>query len=175
VTLGWLIDRLGDRSFGIILLLLALLSMIPGASIPVTLLLLVVACQMMLARGGPAFPHRLAAYRFRTQRIAALIRTVSPALRYLERYIRPRWTTPFEGTKRAVGSVVLLLGLSMFAPIPLSNIPPALLVVLISFAYLEEDGVLLCASLAGALVLLAAFTAVAWQTMAAASWLPAAF
>lgn len=171
VTLGWLIGRLGDRSFGIILLLLALLSMIPGASIPVTVLLLVVACQMILARGGPAFTRKLAAYRFRTQRIAALIRNISPALKFLERFIRPRWATPLEGTKRAVGAVVLLLGLSMFAPIPLSNIPPALLVVLISFAYLERDGVLLSAALAGSLVLLAGFAAIAWQTMAGAAWL----
>jgi hypothetical protein len=174
VTLGRLIGTLGDRSFGIILLLLALLSMIPVASIPVTVLLLLVACQMILGHGGPAFTHKLAAYRFPTQRIAALIRNVSPTLEYLERFIRPRWATPFEGTKRTVGSVVLLLGLSMFAPIPLSNIPPALLVIVISFAYLERDGLLLSASLFAALVLLTAFAAVAWQAMAAAGWLPGA-
>ena len=68
-------------------------------------------------------------------------------LRYLERVIHPRWLTPFEATKRVVGGVVLLLGVSLLAPIPLSNVPPALLMVLIAFAYLEEDGLLLCAAL----------------------------
>jgi len=32
VSLGWRIDRLGERSFGIILLLLAFLALIPGVS-----------------------------------------------------------------------------------------------------------------------------------------------
>ena len=32
VSLGWLMDRLGERSFGIILLLLAFLALIPGVS-----------------------------------------------------------------------------------------------------------------------------------------------
>ena len=41
VSLGWLIDRLGERSFGIILLLLAFLALIPGVS-PVAGLLLTV-------------------------------------------------------------------------------------------------------------------------------------
>jgi hypothetical protein len=76
-----------------------------------------------------------------------MIGRVVPVLRYLERVIHPRWLTPFEATKRVVGGVVLLLGVSLLAPIPLSNVPPALLIVLIAFAYLEEDGLLLCAAL----------------------------
>lgn len=172
VTLGWLTERLGNRSFGLVLLLLALLSMIPGISTPASLLLLVVAAQMILARGGPVFTRRLAAHRFRTQRVGSMIRRSVPVLKYMERFIRPRWSTPFEGTKRAVGTAVLLLGLCMFVPIPLSNMPPAILVVLISFAYLEEDGVLLSGSLAAALIMLAFFAALAWQAAGMAGWLP---
>ena len=37
-------------------------------------------------------------------------------LRYLERVIHPQWLTPFEATKRLVGGVVLLLGVSLLAP-----------------------------------------------------------
>ena len=68
-----------------------------------------------------------------------LVRII-PALRYLERFIRPRWPTPFEITKRVVGVVVLLLGVCLLAPIPLSNLPVSLTIVLVAFAYLEEDG-----------------------------------
>ena len=50
---------------------------------------------------------------------------------------------------------MLLLGIGLLAPFPLSNVPVSLAVILVAFAYLEEDGVLLAAALAIALILLA--------------------
>ena len=93
-------------------------------------------------------------------------------LRFLERFIRPRWATPFETTKRAVGGVVLLLAASLLAPVPLSNIPPAAAIGLIAFAYLEEDGMLLAIALAAALVLLGAAALAAWEAVSATGWVP---
>ena len=172
VTLDWLMGRLGDRSFGIVLLLLAIVGLLPGASAVAAVLLMVPAAQMVLARPAPVFPRRVGTRRFETRRLAALVRRVVPALRWLERFIRPRWATPFEATKRGVGAVVLLLGASLLAPVPLSNVPPALAIMLIAFAYLEEDGVLLCAALAAALVMLAAAAVLVWEAMGAAGWVP---
>jgi len=173
VTLGWLIGRLGARSFGIILLLLGLLGLLPGVSALAGVLLTVPASQMIRARPGPIFPRRVAARQFATRRLAGVIRRTVPVLRFLERLIRPRWPTPFETTKRVVGLMVLLLGVGLLAPIPLSNVPPALLIVLIAFAYLEEDGVLLCAALLAALLLFALLAAAGWQTLSATGWVPA--
>jgi hypothetical protein len=51
--------------------------------------------------------------------------------------------------------VVLLLSLTLFIPVPLSNIPPAAVISLVAFAYLEEDGALLSSALIAAFVLLA--------------------
>jgi hypothetical protein len=172
VTLDWLLGRLGDRSFGVVLLLLALLGLLPGVSAVAGVLLAVPAAQMILARRAPVFPRRVATRRFDTRRLARVVRRVVPVLRWLERFIRPRWTTPFEATKRVVGGVVMLLGASLLAPVPLSNVPPALTIALIAFAYLEEDGVLLCAALAAALAMLAVAAAVAWETMSATGWVP---
>jgi hypothetical protein len=96
-----------------------------------------------------------------------MVKRVTPTLRYLERFVRPRWPMPFETTKRVVGFVVLLLGLGLFAPIPLSNIPVGLAVILVAFAYIEEDGVLLAAALAFSFVLLALGAVALWGTIAA--------
>ncbi|HYG90628.1 MAG TPA: exopolysaccharide biosynthesis protein [Azospirillum sp.] len=170
VTLGWLTGRLGDRSFGVILLLLALLGLLPGVSAIVGVLLTIVAFQMILDRPGPVFPLRVAFRPFEMRRLASVIRRTVPVLRYLERFIRPRWATPFEATKRVVGGVVLLLGASLFIPIPLSNVPSALLIVLIAFAYLEEDGALLCAALVGALLLSLIALVAIWEAMSATGW-----
>jgi hypothetical protein len=172
VTLGWLMDRLGDRSFGIVLLLLALLGLLPGVSALAGVLLTIPAVQMILTRPGPVFPRRIAARPFEARRLARVVRRVVPVLRAVERFIRPRWPTPFQMTKRVVGSVILLLAASLLAPVPLSNIPPALVIGLIAFAYLEEDGVLLSAALALALVMLSIASVAAWEALSATGWVP---
>jgi hypothetical protein len=165
VTLAWLTNRLGDRSFGIILVLLGILGLLPGVSAVAGLLLMAPALQMIMARPRPVFPRRIAVRQIDTRRLARMIRRIVPVLRYLERIVHPRWLTPFESTKRAVGVVVLLLGISLLAPIPLSNIPPASMIVLIAFAYLEEDGVLLSISLAATLIVFSAVAVAIWQTL----------
>jgi Exopolysaccharide synthesis, ExoD len=109
------------------------------------------------------FTQRLASIHFETRRLATLIYRAVPVLTYLERFIRPRWPTPFEAINRVVGTVVLLLGLSMLAPISFSNVAPAILVILIASTYLEEDGALLCVTLGAALLMLAALAATVWQ------------
>lgn len=69
-----------------------------------------------------------------------------------------------------VGAVVLLLGASLFVPVPLSNIAPALAVMLLAFAYLEENGVLLCIALVIATGPLAGAATFTWEAMSAAGW-----
>jgi hypothetical protein len=172
VTLDWLLGRMGGRSFGLVLLLLSIFGLLPGVSAFAAMLLMIPAIQMLLARSGPVFPRWLRSRRFEARRLAALLRYVVPALRWLERFVRPRWATPVEATKRVVGGSVLSLSAGLLAPVPLSNVPPALAIMLIAFAYLEEDGALLCGALAIALVIVAAVLLAAWETMSAAGWLP---
>ena len=170
ITLGWLIASLGDRSFGIVLLLLGLLACLPGVSAVAGVLIAVPAYQMIRARRGPVFPRFLSMRTFRKQRLAVILKRATPPLRYLEKFIRPRWQTPFETTKRVVGAAILLVGCLLFAPVPLSNVPPALTIVLLAFAYLEEDGTLLCAALLIILGLLLVAAAIVWQALSAAGF-----
>lgn len=165
VSLAWLIDGLRERSFGIVMLILGLVALIPGASGIVGVLLMIPAVQMMLARKGPAFPGFIARRRIAKRKLARLIARINPVLRRIERVVRPRWTTPFEATKMAVGLVVLVLAATLLAPIPFSNIIPGLVIVLLSFAYLEEDGVALCIALGAALVSLAIVAATVWAAL----------
>jgi hypothetical protein len=86
--------------------------------------------------------------------------------------VHPRWHTPLEATKRLVGTIVVVLSATLvFIPIPLSNIVPALVIALISLAYLEEDGVLLSIALLAAAIVLAVATAAIWQMVVGAKWI----
>jgi hypothetical protein len=124
VTLGWLMGHLGRRSFGIILLLLGLLASLPGVSAVAGVLITIPAYQMIIVRSRPVFPRILASRAFKKRRLAAILSWAVPVLRFLEKFIRPRWHTPFETTKRVVGGAVLLVGALLFVPVPLSNVRP---------------------------------------------------
>jgi hypothetical protein len=171
-TLGWLMDGLHKRSFGIITLLLALVAIAPGASIVAGLLLMIPAFQMIVGKPAPVFPRRIATRTLPTRHLAALVRRSVPVLRYLEKAVHPRWHTPIEATKRLVGAVVVLLSATLvFIPIPLSNVVPALLIALISLAYLEEDGALLSIALLATIIVLTVATVAVWEMFAGAKWI----
>jgi len=170
VTLGRLLDGLGDRSFGLVMLLLALLGAMPGVSAIVAPLLVILAVQMMLGHAGPVFPRRIAERSVPTRGLARTLGRAVPVLRAIESFIHPRWPTPFEAARRGVGLVVLLLGVLLLVPIPLSNVPPALAIALLAVAWLEEDGILLCVALAASALLLAIAAGAVWQAMGELGW-----
>jgi hypothetical protein len=171
-TLEWLISSLPERSFGVVMLLLAVLAMVPVGSIIPGLLLAILAAQMTAGRQSPVFPRRIAAHPLPTRHLVRMGRQPILVLKYLERVIRPRWPTPFGATKRVIGVAVLLLtSLVLLGPLPLSNVPPAADIALISLAYIEEDGVLLTIGLLVALILLAIASAAVWGAVVSAIWI----
>jgi hypothetical protein len=118
-TLGWLMHILRRRSFGIIMLLLALVAIVPGLSIVAGLLLMIPAFQMIAGKPAPVFPRRVATCSLPTKYFAAVVQRSLPVLRYLEKVVHPRWHTPLEATKRLVGTIVVVLSATLvFIPIP---------------------------------------------------------
>jgi hypothetical protein len=171
-TLGWLMGRLHRRSYGIIMLLLAVVAMAPGVSIVAGVLLMIPAFQMLAGKAAPVFPRRIAAHPLPTRHLAALVQRAVPVLRYLEKVIHPRWPTPFEPTRRLIGAVVLILSASLvLTPIPLSNVIPALVIALIALAYLEEDGLLLAIGMLNAAVVVTVELVAIWETVRGAKWI----
>ena len=68
--------------------------------------------------------------------------------------------------RRFVGIVVLLLTAALLlTPIPFSNIAPAVLIILIALAYIEEDGLLLCLAFLAALILIGIELVAVWGTI----------
>jgi len=168
-TLGWLMSALRRRSFGIIILLLGVLAAAPIGSMVPGLMLGAVAVQMIMGRYEPVFPHFITARQLPTRHLIRLGRRAIPLLQYLENAVHPRWPSIFEGAKRFVGVMVLLMaGVVLLTPVPLSNIPPAIVIALIALAYIEEDGLLLCLAFLAAAVLIGGAAAAVWGTIVGA-------
>jgi hypothetical protein len=171
-TLGWLMHSLHKRSFGIIMLLIALVAIAPGLSIVAGLLLMIPAFQMIAGKTAPVFPRRIATRPLPTRHFVAVVQRSIPVLRYLEKMVHPRWHTPPEATKRLVGAVVVMLSATLvFIPIPLSNVVPAAVIALIALAYIEEDGVLLSIAVVAAVIVLTLAIAAIWELMVGAKWI----
>jgi hypothetical protein len=164
VTLDWLMSSLQKQSFGLIMLVLAVVAAAPGISLIGGLLLLIPAFQMIAGRPAPTFPPWIAARNLPTQHLGAVVQRAIPMLRYLEKAVYPRCPAPPEATKRVVGIAVMMLSARLtLTPIPLSNILPALIIALISLAYTEEDGLVLSISLLIGFVVIALDLAMVWR------------
>src|SRR5215469_5683111 len=123
-TLDWLIASLPERSFGVVMLVLAVLAMMPVGSVVPGLLLAIVAAQMSAGRQGPVFPRRIATRPLPTRYLERMGGQAIQVLKFLERAVSPRWPRPFSATKRVIGiGVLLLTSLVLLAPLPLANMP----------------------------------------------------
>ena len=171
-TLDWLIGSLPQRSFGVLMLLLGVLAMVPIGSMVPGVLLTILAAQMTAGRKGPVFPRRIAVYPLPTRHLLGMGGHAIAVLKYLERVVRPRWAMPFWATKRIVGLVVLFLAsFILLGTLPLTNIPPAADIALIALAYIEEDGIVLAIALILALILLGGAVAAVWGAIVSAVWI----
>lgn len=171
VTVGWLMEQLGERSFGLTLFLLALLAFVPGVATVSGVLIAWPAVQMILGHDAAVLPRFVARREIRADKLTRVICFAAPKLEWVERLIRPRWPTHFQSTKRLTGMVMLLLGLTMISPVPLGQLLPALAIMLLALAYLEKDGVALMVALIAALVSIAVTTATVWGTIETIDWL----
>src|SRR6478752_7892667 len=165
-TLGWVMSTLHQRSFGVVILFLGILATAPiGSSVP-GIMLAAVAGQMIAGIREPIFPRFITNRWLPTQYLVRLGDRAIPILRYVERVVHPRWPLAFDMAKRFVGIVVLLLTAALLlTPIPFSNIPPAVLIILIALAYIEEDGLLLCLAFLAAFILIGIESVAVWGTI----------
>jgi hypothetical protein len=171
-TLDWLMGSLQKQSFGLIMLVLAIVAAAPRICMVGGLLLLIPAFQMIAGRPAPVFPRSIAARPLPTRHLGAIVQRSIPILRYLEKVVYPRWPFPPEATKRVIGIAVMMLSARLIlTPIPLSNILPALLIGLISLAYIEEDGLVLSICLLAGFAVIALDLAIVWEVVHGAKWI----
>ena len=169
-TISWLLERLDGHAFGIVILLLALVGMVPGICVLAAILLLVPASEMIAGRVAPTFPRRLADRPFPTRYLTSAVQRANPVLRHVEKAIHPRWRIPREISNRVVGAAVVLMAVLLVAPIPMIQVLPASVIATIALAYIEEDGLLLAIGVAGAVVLSAAALMAIWEIVLGVGW-----
>jgi hypothetical protein len=141
IAVGDLIAYLRARAYGIIFIILAVVSLVPAMSIPGGVLIAVFAVQMAAGIRTPGLPRRLAELRIPMSKLRWAIERLAPTLARLERHVRPRW--PWLTAPPAINAVGLLMAavsVTFALPVPLTQLPPGLAILLIAVAMLERDG-----------------------------------
>ncbi len=145
LTLGALVDTLGTRGVGLLLLILSLPSALPipapGYSTPFGLAIALLALQLLFHRKQLWLPANLRQRNIKNETAQKLRTAGLRVFDKTERLIRPRWRWMLTPVSRTVlSTAILIMGILMILPIPLTNTVPAIVVFIISLSLAEEDG-----------------------------------
>ncbi len=153
-----LLAGLDRRAFGMLLFVATLPAFIPipiGGAVSGPLVMLIGA-QLLLGMHTPWLPDFIARRGPHRHAMAGFDRRISPWLARLEKFIRPRMPQLLNHRAAVMltGLQLVLLGLLLSLPIPLTNYLFGGLLLLFALALLERDGALmLVAWIAGAVAI----------------------
>jgi hypothetical protein len=177
LTLGELVESMGDRGYGLVLAALALPNAmplyIPGLSAVFGLPLVFVALQLLFGRHRLWLPGALTRRSMARAHFSRMAEKLAPYLARLERALKPRrlaLTSPIM--ERVIGLACIILGLLLSLPIPLTNIPLTIPLVLLGVGLAERDGTVVAIGLGlGALVTITVLTLSGALILAAFGWI----
>ncbi|HEX6980770.1 MAG TPA: exopolysaccharide biosynthesis protein [Alphaproteobacteria bacterium] len=161
VSLDDLLALLGDRAFGVLMLILSLpnavgLGTIPGLSTVFGVPQVIVAMQMIMGRHRPWLPAWLRSRTIGMEDFRAMTAKSVPYLVKIERMLRPRFefmAAPLA--ERLLGVVFAVLAILVALPIPFANQPPAVAMAVIALGLIAYDGVFIVAGLVIGVIALA--------------------
>ena len=151
VSIGELLDHAGEQVYGLALLLLALVTFIPGVANGISIATLGIGLQMAWGSPHPWLPKWVQRHEMRRGRIKEFLAKVEAGLLRLGRRTAPRR----RPNQRLLGLAVAWTAFLALLPLPflpMSNVLPALSLVLLGLALVEEWLFLLWLGLGGSLL-----------------------
>ncbi|MEO0785853.1 MAG: exopolysaccharide biosynthesis protein [Pseudomonadota bacterium] len=165
ITARDMLNAVGRRSYGPLLLLLGFiaispLTIIPGATWLVSLLILVISGQILIGMRYPWVPGRLLKFEFRREDLLKGVEMSQGYVRRIDAVLRPRLTFLTDPPFAQLIALVCIAAALISFPlgfIPFGPVLPGLAVLLFGLGLTARDGFFLVAaglSLAGAVFLL---------------------
>ncbi|MFC2951301.1 exopolysaccharide biosynthesis protein [Marinicaulis aureus] len=149
--LGDVVDRLDERAFGFLLLLLALPCCLPFIYVLpqiVALPMLFLAGQMAIGGRHPWLPKKLHDRRFAIPAFSSVLTRAEKYVGWVERIASPRFRPVTSHLAlRIIGALMLVPIASILTPFPLTNTVPGIGVAVIALGLIERDGLLVIGGL----------------------------
>jgi hypothetical protein len=160
LSIGEILDRLDERAFGIVILILAIPCLVPAlygvpqiVGIPIILL----AGQMLLGRREPWLPAGWLRRRISREWLGRMADFADKRMRWIERLSKPRLRLMTSAAGERLAALMMILA-TLTIILPMTNSVPSLGLTLMAAGLIERDGLFV---LAGEMVALAWITALA--------------
>lgn len=146
-TAGEIIDALGERAFGLSIIVImapVCLPMPPGVPTVAGVILAMFAIQLILGFKRPWLPRWIRKMSITRGKLLAAIDGLEKRLAWVEGIARPRLLFMTRGLgARLIGAALLVLAGILILPIPfLGNLPPALAASILALALAQRDGLI---------------------------------
>jgi hypothetical protein len=141
IRVGDMVDGVGGRGLGLVLIVFALPETIPmiGTSLILAIPIALVGGHMMVHGESVFLPRRVRSWTIKRKLLEPAVRRMLPLLRWAERKARPRFPR-LTAACRTQGAVALLMAAILAIPIPGLNILAAFAVFGIGLGILFRDG-----------------------------------
>jgi hypothetical protein len=165
ISVGWIAAQLESRSFGFLMLVLALAGLAPGIASVSGFLLAIPSLQMIAGRKTLALPQFLSARSAATPGFSKWVRRLIPVFAAIERVVPASAHGRLANATRLIGAFDLLLAIAIIMPVPFAYIPPTLAIIAISFAQIEDSVALLAIAFAIAALAIFFVSLVSWEVL----------
>jgi hypothetical protein len=158
MTLQDLMDGLGERSFGFVLLLFGVLSaiaIVPGIATIIAIPLLFFGLQMFVGYRTPWLPKGISQRSFAKADLLAAVKRAVPAMRWVERICKPRLLfLTGRLAEPPLGLLVFILAVVIALPGPGTNFAPGVAIAFMAIAIIERDGLMVLVGMVASVIAL---------------------
>ena len=156
VSVGDILDRIGQRSFGPMLIVPALIAFTPLGGLPglptlLAALVILVIVQIVIGLQGIWVPGVVRRRSVEPQRLQSSLKYIRPVARAVDKVLRPRlaWLTrpPFVYLAAALG-IAVALTVPPLEVVPFGGTPSWAAIAALGLALIAHDGVLMLVALA---------------------------
>ena len=148
VKIGAMIHYFGDRAFGFLLLVFALICIIPlpipGIHMFLSLPLFYLCIQQFLGRREVWFPEKVLNYEIPSSALNEISLKAMPWVKKIENISKPRLEFLVQGIGYQIfGAICFYITAFLSIPLPLTNLVPAIGISLMALGLLNRDGLAL--------------------------------
>lgn len=142
LTLREIRDRLDERAFGLMILILAIPCLVPalyGVPQIVGIPILLLSGQMLVGRIEPWLPEMVLKRRVSKAWLDRMAEFATRRMRWFEQLSRPRMTVFAEGWAERVVALFMILA-TLTIVLPLTNTVPSVALALLAVGLIQRDG-----------------------------------
>ena len=172
LTLREIRDRMDERAYGLLILLLSIPCLVPGLyGVPqvVGVIIILVAAQLLVGREEPWLPVWMLNLRAKGSWLKAMADFAESKLSWVDRLSRPRLRRFATGAGEKLAAVFMILA-TLTIVLPMTNTIPSVALALLSVGLIQRDGLFVIGGAAVATGWLTLLGAVAAGLLFGAEW-----